>query len=229
MNNRGPEVCSAAFSNVKNADESAVKLLRTLRIDVELKNALEVAAAGLLRERAVVDERKVRSATMRLVKIEERESRLATGFVDGDVSADVYKQLTAKLAREKERVQRESHPVDPRLERERVANVIMQAHTLVDLHDALVGPARQRLLRIVFSRIVLDRGRIVDFQMHPPFDRLLRAMPGHGTSDSSHSAARQNGATATVVEAQSFSEVLVDLLSLKDAETRITESPKKAA
>ena len=74
---------------------------------------------------------------------------------------------------------------DPAVLLKRVGEVLDFASNLERLRKRLDDKSQSRMLRTVFRRITLDEGRIVGYDLHSPFDRLLTdtAVPGASRPD----------------------------------------------
>lgn len=167
--------CKAAFSNVKTAHRNFECLLAELTIPVSLRTALLEAAGRLIDGKSEVAQRRLRSVGMRKAKLEAREVALTEAFAGGELSLRAYRSAMAKVRTQI--AQLEATLTESRLEpsvlRQKVQQTIRFAERLSVLYHELDPTRRSQLLRVVFSRLVLEKGEIVNYQMRPPFDALF--------------------------------------------------------
>lgn len=167
--------CRVPYSNVNLAHEEMLRLIRRLQVTADLRDQILAAADRLISDRSATAKRELRSLQMQKTKLESREMHLTEAFAADQVSVSAYRSVVAGLRRRIESVVRSIREaeVDPAAVRVKVRDVLGLAASVSDLYETLNESKRSVLLRLLFKRVVLERGMIVAYELHPPFDRLL--------------------------------------------------------
>ena len=175
--------CEAPGSPVAEADAALVRVYRELVPSAMFRELLltEFRKACDRREKRLGRDAEIlRRQRARLL---EREIKLTETFVAGEMSQETYRTLGGKLRRSisaldadlaEDRRPTKDLPAKTRA-------LIVSAAAFAELHNGLDLPRRQQLLTMVFQRVVLDRGRIVDFTLRPPFDVIFKSPPTGGS------------------------------------------------
>ena len=168
--------CQAGLSNVTVANERLVEIYRRLHVPDALKRTIRDAAAAESQRRKAGAKREQQTLHRHRTRLHEREIKAAEAFAAGDTSSEAYRALGRKI-------RTEISAVDAALKETRVSEEELMAKvdrilpavgSLADLHGSLNLERQQQLLSIVFSKVTLDRGDIVEYVLNPPFDELLR-------------------------------------------------------
>jgi site-specific DNA recombinase len=169
-------LCSAPFSNVERTHGEVISLMRRLRLSAALKDAIVAEADRYALERVSDARGRVNSLRMQIVRLEERELRIGDAFAKGDMSPNVYRDLAAKIRADalKFRATLREAEVDPKLIQKKIRNVVALVETVSDAYREADEEKRHKIVRTVFRRMTLRKGRIFDYSLHSPFDRLLR-------------------------------------------------------
>jgi DNA invertase Pin-like site-specific DNA recombinase len=213
-NTRSRKLCRARFSNVSRAHESLSQLYAQLRIPDSFRQRLRDGVEQLLSAKADKRTGLDRRLSLQKAKLEEREVRLTEAFAEGVVSMEAYRRSTEGLRAKLQAIeaQRSKLRQDPRLVRETVLHALEGCSSLLDLEHDLDLARRQKLLRILFERIVLDQGAITSYRLRPPFDRLF-----HAGSSGSRSSFDVTEVTSTIESILEHADVLNELTLLKVA------------
>lgn len=177
--------CRGPFSNVADSHASVAALYKRLRVARELKAALHEQAQALVADRRKARRYQLAGLKRRVSSLDAKELRLGEALAEGTMSKEAYRTLTDKLRAERIAATKAmgDAAIDPSVALGRLEQVLAVAESLYDLHARLPEAERATLLRLVFREIVLERGAIVSFKLHPPFDRVLSDDgPGGGVS-----------------------------------------------
>lgn len=168
--------CNARFSNTERTHEQVMLLCRSLHVSAALKASILNEADNVALRRITASRERVNSARMQLVRLQEREMRVGEAYALGDMSPEVYRRLAQKTSGERVALQLvlKAAGADSKAVTGKVRSVLDAAESLRDVHGRLANDeARHKLLRVVFKRISIVEGRITDYALHAPFDRLL--------------------------------------------------------
>ena len=174
---RSKAFCGAKFSNVERTHGQMRALCTRLHVSDELRHRIEAEAQAVAFERLQASRARTNSARMQLVKLTERDMRVGDAYASGEMSRDVYRDLTRKTLGERvalETALKESE-TDSKTLTDNLRSRLDQCATVRDVYLSMRNDeARHRLLRVVFRRVDVAEGRIVGYTLHVPFDRLLQ-------------------------------------------------------
>lgn len=181
-----PEACGAKFSNGSVAEAAVLATLTGLRLSNDLKTRIMEAVERLVADRSRERDRRLASWRMRRTKAGERDVRLAEALGEGELSMSAYRIAVRKVRVELATAESAIRDLeaDPSRIRDRVARVLSFAGSLADLHEKLDEQGRFRLFRVVFARIVIRRGTVVDFELRRPLDQLFAQKASATNNDS---------------------------------------------
>lgn len=169
--------CHAGFSNVTPTHGALLALYRRLHLPETLKSVIHAAALAECERRSARAKQSDQALRRRRERLLAREIKLTEAFTAGDTSTEAYRALTGKI-------RADIAAVDAALQEQRLSatdlmakvdRLLEAASSLSDLHGSLDLVKQQQLLALVFARLTLDRGDIVDYALRPPFEGLLQA------------------------------------------------------
>jgi hypothetical protein len=157
------------------AQQSIERLLEELILPPELRQALLESATRLIHTKTEAAQKQVRSVGMRKAKLEAREVVLTEAFAAGELSLMAYRTVMTKLRARISALEAVSvqYQLDPSVIREKVNATLKLAERFSVLYREFNDTRRSKLLRLVFLKVVLEKGVIVSYQMRPPFDALF--------------------------------------------------------
>jgi site-specific DNA recombinase len=169
-------LCGAPLSNVDVTHAEVASLLGRLRLEPALEAAIIAEGERFSQKRVEGAREQANSIRMRLVRLSERELRIGDAFSRGDMSADVYRELATRLRSERVGMQAslDDADVDPHAAQQKIQNVLTAVRSVRDAYRGLDDERRHRLFRLLFTRIQLRKGAVVEYSLRAPFDRLLR-------------------------------------------------------
>ena len=140
----------------------------------------------MLGEAAAECERRDRQRTRNTDALKRRHERflaqevkLTESFTAGDTSLNAYKSMSSRLriqiATAEDLLRKNQYPsagLMPRVER-----LLEAVGSMAELHQSLGVARQQQLLALLFQRLAIKGGAIVDFAFKPPFDLLLTDPP----------------------------------------------------
>lgn len=176
LNCRPPGTCRARYSNVEVAHREFQKLCERLILPDSIRQRILEHVDNLGRSRLGLAKQQLASATMQRSKLLDREAALADAFASGDVSLQAYKLTAGKL---RSRINGLDETIaeadqDQTALRNKVTRLLDLASSIGAMLTGLTDQRRKDAVRVVFKRIVLEEGQIVSYDLHPPFDSLLR-------------------------------------------------------
>lgn len=181
--------CRAPFSNVTKAHQGMESVLDQLTIAPAFRTALLEVSERLIDDKAEGAQRRLRSVVTRKVKLESREVALTEAFASGELSRRAYRAVMETLRTQLAGLDRAiaECKLDPEVLRRRVRDTLQCAEALKNLYDYLDEPRRSQLLRLVFAKLVLDKGDIIHYELQSPFDVLFLEPPSRRTPGDSSS------------------------------------------
>jgi hypothetical protein len=168
-------LCSASLSNADRTHGELVALYGRLRVSPRFKQLILEETDRYALARVETARQRVNAVRMQLIRSEERELRIGEAYASGDMAAEIYRALAQKIRSEVValRVTVREAEVEPRVIVKKVENRIANVESLRAIYERLTNEERHQLARVVFRRLTISRGMIVDYVLHSPFDKLL--------------------------------------------------------
>jgi site-specific DNA recombinase len=221
--------CSARMCSARVAERSLIQIYQSLLLAPAFKRAVETELEAALKDREQGKASRVRSLSVRRIRLEQREIRLSEAFADGEVSAKAYRsgltRVRVPLADTCRALRDDAF--DPESIRQRARAFLTVAGTLHSLHQRFDERKRHRLLMLVFKSMHLDTSGVRGYALNPPFDTLLQQddhMGQPGIRAHPEASSVKTAANSLVTYSESLGNP-VDIMSEPATPTRISDVP----
>lgn len=166
-------LCEARYCNVDRVETDLQRICRGVHIDGGLAEQIVRAATSIINERR---SRSLDSPEKRARQDSILEQELSEAFVAGAISSARFGKEVEELRSQRltESTERRTQDRSAQEIAMAVANFLRIAQSLWDIYSSVADCRRATLLRIVFSKVVVDHKGIAGFVLRPPFDTLAK-------------------------------------------------------
>ncbi len=168
--------CDNVFVKAVEVEKEVYRILETIRLE-DINEALRTSASSNNITEAneeVID--KIHELKMDLAKNLKKQERLGKIFTEGLIAMEAYKPQVIPLRDEEKEIKGKIKKLELNLiERERSEEYKKLVTAVIEHIDAVRNmdiAGKKGLLKIVFKNIIIENGKITDFELYQPFKKL---------------------------------------------------------